>query len=157
MATVITLKFITSVVLYIQLLMLIYLYSAHRVRFFCYLVWAWSLFVISKASYMIQQFFPEATGVLPLFDAAGSAGDPYFGSGPGLPRGVSPPLVSRRARHHLCPCCSLAARSCRGGHRHAHGPAPRRRQCPTGGGSGLLAAVGCEHCATGGQSSWPSH
>jgi signal transduction histidine kinase len=75
MATVITLKFITSVVLYIQLLMLIYLYSAHRVRFFCYLVWAWSLFVISKASYMIQQFFPEATGVLPLFDAAGSAGD----------------------------------------------------------------------------------
>ena len=75
METAITLKFITSVVLYIQLLMLIYLYAAHRVRFFCYLVWAWSLFVISKVSYMIQQFFPEATGVLPLFDAAGSAGD----------------------------------------------------------------------------------
>lgn len=75
MTTTITLKFITSVVLYVQLLMLISLYSAHRVRFFCYLVWAWSLFVIAKASYMTQQFFPEATGVLPFFDAAGSAGD----------------------------------------------------------------------------------
>jgi hypothetical protein len=59
MTTTITLKFITSVVLYIQLLMLIYLYSAHRVRFFCYLVWAWSLLVIAKASYMTQQFSPR--------------------------------------------------------------------------------------------------
>jgi signal transduction histidine kinase len=75
MTTTITLKFITAVVLYIQLLMLIYLYSAHRVRFFRYLVWAWSLFVIAKASYITQQFFPEATSILPFFDAAGSAGD----------------------------------------------------------------------------------
>ena len=75
MATAITLKFVTSVILYVQLLMLIYLYSAHRARFFCYLVWGWSLFVVSKASYMIQQFFPQATDILPLFDAAGSAGD----------------------------------------------------------------------------------
>src|SRR5688572_27389085 len=50
----ITLKFVTSVVLYVQLLMLIYLYSAHRARFFCYIVWAWSLFVISKVSYILM-------------------------------------------------------------------------------------------------------
>jgi signal transduction histidine kinase len=75
MPVAITLKFVTTVALYIQLLILIYLYSSHRVCFFRYLVWAWSLFVVSKASYVIQHFFPEADGVIPLLNAVGSAGD----------------------------------------------------------------------------------
>jgi two-component system sensor histidine kinase PilS (NtrC family) len=75
MSTALTLKFVTSVALYVQLLILVYLYSSHRARFFRYLVWAWSLFVVSKGSYMVQQFLPDAVGVLPLFSAAGSAGD----------------------------------------------------------------------------------
>ena len=78
MTTAMTLKLITSVVLYVQLLMLVYLYSAHRARFFYYIVWAWSLFVISTVYYMIKQFFPPATAVLPFFDAAGSAGDLFI-------------------------------------------------------------------------------
>ena len=75
MSTAMTLKFVTSVALYAQLLLLIYLYSSHRARFFRYLVWAWSLFVVSKSSYMVQQFLPGAGGIFPLFTAAGSAGD----------------------------------------------------------------------------------
>jgi two-component system, NtrC family, sensor histidine kinase HydH len=75
MSTAMTLKFVTSVALYVQLLILIYLYSSHRARFFRYLVWAWSLFVVSKGSYMVQQFLPGAAGVLPFLNAAGSAGD----------------------------------------------------------------------------------
>jgi signal transduction histidine kinase len=75
MAVAITLKFITTVALYVQLLTLVYLYSSHRERFFRYLVWAWSLFVISKGSYVIQHFFPAAEGAIPLMNAAGSAGD----------------------------------------------------------------------------------
>jgi signal transduction histidine kinase len=75
MSTAMTLKFVTAVALYAQLLILIYLYSSHRARFFRYLVWAWSLFVVSKGSYMVQQFLPDAMGVLPLLNAAGSAGD----------------------------------------------------------------------------------
>jgi signal transduction histidine kinase len=75
MAVAITLKFITTVALYIQLLTLVYLYSANRARFFRYLVWAWSLFVLSKGAYVIQHFFPQAEAVIPLLNAAGSAGD----------------------------------------------------------------------------------
>jgi two-component system, NtrC family, sensor histidine kinase HydH len=70
-----TLKFATSLALYVQLLILVYLYSSHRVCFFRYLLWAWSLFVVSKASYITQQLFPTATELLPVFNAAGSAGD----------------------------------------------------------------------------------
>jgi signal transduction histidine kinase len=75
MSTAMTLKFVTSVALYAQLLILIYLYSSHRACFFRYLIWAWSLFVVSKGSYMVQHFLPEAVGILPLLEAAGSAGD----------------------------------------------------------------------------------
>ena len=78
MTTAITLKFVTSVALYIQLLILLYLYSSHRVRFFSYIVWAWSLFVASKATYIVQEFFPEGMALLPLFAAAGSAGDLFI-------------------------------------------------------------------------------
>ncbi len=38
MAVAITLKFITTVALYLQLLTLVYLYSGNRARFFRYLV-----------------------------------------------------------------------------------------------------------------------
>jgi hypothetical protein len=75
MSIVLTLKFITALALYVQLLMLIYLYSSHRERFFRYMVWAWGLFVMSKGASIIQQFVPEATATLPLFNAVGSAGD----------------------------------------------------------------------------------
>src|SRR5262247_2291031 len=75
MAVAITLKFITTVALYLQLLTLVYLYYDNRARFFRYLVWAWGLFGLSKGSYVIQHFFPSATGVIPLLNAAGSAGD----------------------------------------------------------------------------------
>jgi two-component system, NtrC family, sensor histidine kinase HydH len=75
MAVAMTLKFITTVALYLQLLTLVYLYSGNRVRFFRYLVWAWGLFVVSKGSYVIQHFFPQAGGIIPLLNAAGSAGD----------------------------------------------------------------------------------
>jgi signal transduction histidine kinase len=75
MAVAMTLKFITTVALYLQLLTLVYLYSGNRARFFRYLVWAWGLFVVSKGSYVIQHFFPQAGGVIPLLNAAGSAGD----------------------------------------------------------------------------------
>ncbi len=75
MGVAITLKFITTVALYLQLLTLVYLYSGNRARFFRYLVWAWGLFVVSKGSYVIQHFFPQAGGVIPLLNAAGSAGD----------------------------------------------------------------------------------
>ena len=75
MTVAMTLKFITTVALYLQLLTLVYLYSGNRARFFQYLVWAWGLFVVSKGSYIIQHFFPTAEGVIPLLNAAGSAGD----------------------------------------------------------------------------------
>jgi two-component system, NtrC family, sensor histidine kinase HydH len=75
MGVAITLKFITTVALYLQLLTLVYLYSGNRARFFRYLVWAWGLFVVSKGSYIIQYFFPAAEGVIPLLNAAGSTGD----------------------------------------------------------------------------------
>jgi signal transduction histidine kinase len=75
MGVAITLKFITTVALYLQLLTLVYLYSANRARFFRYLVWAWGLFVVSKGAYIVQHFFPAAEGVIPLLNAAGSAGD----------------------------------------------------------------------------------
>jgi two-component system, NtrC family, sensor histidine kinase HydH len=75
MAGVITLKFITTVALYLQLLTLVYLYSGNRARFFRYLVWAWGLFVVSKGSYIVQHFFPAAEGMIPLLNAAGSMGD----------------------------------------------------------------------------------
>jgi two-component system, NtrC family, sensor histidine kinase HydH len=75
MAVAMTLKFVTTLALYVQLLTLVYLYSANRVRFFRYLVWAWSLFVLSKGAYVIQHFFPQADAVIPLLNAAGSAGD----------------------------------------------------------------------------------
>jgi hypothetical protein len=38
MSIVLTLKFSTALTLYVQLLMLIYLYSSHRERFFRYMV-----------------------------------------------------------------------------------------------------------------------
>jgi len=75
MPTAMTVKFVTTVVLYAQLLILVYLYSSHRVCFFRYLVWAWGLFVAAKAAYMVQQFFPPMKGVMPLLSAVGSAGD----------------------------------------------------------------------------------
>ncbi len=75
MPVVVMLKFFTTVALYIQLLILVYLYSSNRVHFFRYLVWAWSLCVVFKGSYVVQQFFPEATDILPLFNVAGSAAD----------------------------------------------------------------------------------
>jgi two-component system sensor histidine kinase HydH len=75
MGVAITLKFITTVALYLQLLTLVYLYSGNRARFFQYLVWAWGLFVVSKGAYIIQHFIPAAEGVIPLLNAAGSAGD----------------------------------------------------------------------------------
>jgi signal transduction histidine kinase len=70
-----TLKFATTVALYIQLLILIYFYPSNRVRFFRYLVWAWGLFVASKGAYIVQQFFPAAEGLIPFLSAVGSAGD----------------------------------------------------------------------------------
>ena len=75
MSIVLMLKFITALALFVQLLMLIYLYSSHRERFFRYMVWAWGLFVVSKGATIIQQVVPEATATLPLFHAVGSAGD----------------------------------------------------------------------------------
>jgi len=75
MADAMTLKFITTVALYLQLLTLVYLYSGNRARFFRYLVWAWGLFVVSKGSSIVQHFIPIAEGVIPLLNAAGSAGD----------------------------------------------------------------------------------
>jgi signal transduction histidine kinase len=75
MPTAMTVKFVTTVALYAQLLILVYLYSSHRVCFFRYLVWAWGLFVAAKAAYMVQQFFPPMKGVMPLLSAVGSAGD----------------------------------------------------------------------------------
>jgi hypothetical protein len=78
MSTAMMFKSVTTIALYIQLLILIYLYSSHRARFFRYLVWAWSLFVIAKGSYMIQQFLPDAVEVLPFFNAAGYAGDLFI-------------------------------------------------------------------------------
>ena len=75
MAVAVTLKFVTTVALYIQLLTLVYLYSGNRARFFRYLVWAWGLFVVWKGSYVIEHFFPEAVGVIPLLNAAGTIGD----------------------------------------------------------------------------------
>jgi two-component system, NtrC family, sensor histidine kinase HydH len=75
MPVAITLKFITTVALYLQLLTLVYLYSGNRTRFFRYLVWAWGLFVVAKGAYIIQHFIPAAEGVIPLLNAAGIAGD----------------------------------------------------------------------------------
>jgi len=75
MAVAITLKFITTVALYLQLLTLVYLYSGNRTRFFRYLVWAWGLFVVAKGAYIIQHFIPAAEGAIPLLNAAGIAGD----------------------------------------------------------------------------------
>jgi two-component system sensor histidine kinase HydH len=75
MAVALTLKFLTTVALYMQLLTLVYLYSGNRARFFQYLVWAWGLFVVSKGSYIVQHVFPAAEGIIPLLSAAGSAGD----------------------------------------------------------------------------------
>jgi signal transduction histidine kinase len=78
MSIVLTLKFITALALYVQLLILIYLYSSHRERFFRYMVWAWGLFVVSKGASIIQQFVPETMRLLPLFNAVGSAGDLFI-------------------------------------------------------------------------------
>lgn len=78
MGVVVTLKFVTTVALFVQLLTLVYLYSSHRARFFRYLVWAWGLFVVSKTAYVIQHVFPAAEGVIPILNAAGSAGDLFI-------------------------------------------------------------------------------
>jgi signal transduction histidine kinase len=71
----IILSFVSTVALSIQFLIFIYLYSSHRVRFFRYLVWAWGLFVAWKALSLTPQFFPEASGVGGLMNAAGATGD----------------------------------------------------------------------------------
>ena len=132
MGVAITLKFITTVALYLQLLTLVYLYSGNRARFFRYLVWAWGLFVVSKGSYVIQHFFPQAGGVIPLLNAAGSAGDllilaaglAYRGD---YRRGLSHSFVPRRCGRSLC-CPIVSAKFAGGnGHRDAAVAASCRR------------------------------
>jgi signal transduction histidine kinase len=63
------------IALSVQLLIFVYLYASHRVRFFRYLVGAWGLFVVYTALRLTLQFFPEASGIgVPLL-AAGVLGD----------------------------------------------------------------------------------
>ncbi len=71
----IILSFVSTVALSIQFLIFIYLYSSHRVRFFRYLVWAWGFFVALKTLSLTRQFFPEASGVGGLMNAAGATGN----------------------------------------------------------------------------------
>lgn len=71
----ITLNATAAVALFAQFLIFVYLYysSADRPRFFRYLIWAWGLFAVLKASHLSRQVFPEAAGALGLLDAAGGA------------------------------------------------------------------------------------
>src|SRR5919198_4760542 len=75
MPTAMTLKFVTTVALYAQLLILVYLYSSHRFCFSRYLVWAWGFFVAAKPAYVVQHFSPPVQGGVQLLSAVGSAGD----------------------------------------------------------------------------------
>ena len=59
----ITQNIVSVIALSIQLLIFVYLYASHRVRFFRYLVGAWGLFVGFTALRLTRQFFPEASGV----------------------------------------------------------------------------------------------
>lgn len=71
----ITLNFVSLVALSIQVLIFLYLYSSHRVRFFGYLIWAWGLFVVWNSLNLIAQFFHPAWGVSAVMTAAGASGN----------------------------------------------------------------------------------
>src|SRR4029450_10566301 len=51
------LTFVSTVVFAIQLLIFVYLYSSHRVRFFQYLLLAWGAYTLSKGLRLVDAFF----------------------------------------------------------------------------------------------------
>jgi signal transduction histidine kinase len=75
MPATITLSFVSTFSLIVQLLIFIYLYASHRVRFFRYLIWAWGLFATWKALALARQFFPEVGWMGSFMNAAGATGD----------------------------------------------------------------------------------
>ena len=51
------LTFVSTVVFAIQLLIFVYLYSSHRVRFFQYLLLAWGAYTLSKGLRLVDALF----------------------------------------------------------------------------------------------------
>jgi len=52
------LTFVSAVAFAIQFLILVYLYSSHRVRFFQYLLWAWGAYTVSKGLHLATALAP---------------------------------------------------------------------------------------------------
>jgi len=67
----VTLNFMAAVALGLQLLIFVYLYRSHRVRFFRYVVWAWACFLVHKALSGAQYLLPHPSV---LGGAAGFSG-----------------------------------------------------------------------------------
>src|SRR6266498_5853471 len=56
MSVPLTLTFVSTVAFAIQLLIFVYLYSSHRVRFFQYLLLAWGAYTLSKGLKLVDLF-----------------------------------------------------------------------------------------------------
>jgi nitrogen-specific signal transduction histidine kinase len=66
------LTFVSTLAFGIQFLIFVYLYPAHRVRFFHYLLWAWGAFTLSKGLKLVEALLPGIE-LSALMNAAGLA------------------------------------------------------------------------------------
>ena len=76
MSVSITLNALSTLALFVQLCIFLYLYFAdpNRVRFFRYLIWAWGFCVVMKGAELTHELVPGLGGIIPLMHAAGRAG-----------------------------------------------------------------------------------
>lgn len=76
MSVSITLNALSTLALFVQLCIFLYLYFAdsNRVRFFRYLIWAWGFCVVMKGAELAHELVPGLGELIPLMHAAGRAG-----------------------------------------------------------------------------------
>jgi signal transduction histidine kinase len=64
------LTFVSTMAFAIQLLIFVYLYSSHRVRFFRYLLWAWGAYTLSKGIKLLDALVPGVPALVPAIEVA---------------------------------------------------------------------------------------
>src|SRR3990172_8632786 len=75
MSTAIVLDSVSTIAILIQLLIFVYLYTSHRGRFFCYLIWAWGFIALFKAFSVASEVLPHGSVLFPFIISLGSAAD----------------------------------------------------------------------------------
>src|SRR3990172_8538578 len=75
MSTAIVLDSVSTIAILIQLLIFVYLYTAHRGPFFWYLIWAWGFLALFKGFSVASEVFPNGSVLFPFIISWATAAD----------------------------------------------------------------------------------